>query len=322
VDSHKDGDIITGRPWIMGRAYMVAPDDNRRLSRREAAAIYGVNRIDLSFDNGRTFNKARAIDNRNYLDGTNWRYRLETSELDSGTLPIIIRAIFENGQVAVRRVLLTVDAESPVVNTIGPSENSAHRDTIMVHGSTTDQYTMDTVLVRLRPGDKIGYSVPAFVQGMYFDFSFLGGFTWATGLGFTFFNDNVKVQGNVAQAPPGRYSGWAFGGKVLANIYRVNLSRWLGLDWQFWQTSIVLGAHFSVFMMEEGQTPVVMGQFLGQWEIIKADMNYFFPKWKYFKSLSLYLEPGIWFAPSDVTEDPMAWRTMFTIGIGLRTSLF
>ena len=64
-----------------------------------------------------------------------------------------------------------------------------------------------------------------------------------------------------------------------------------------------------------------MGQLLGQWEIIKADMGFFVPKWKYFKSFSLYAEPGVWFAPSDVVSD-QAWRWLFTIGIGARVSLF
>jgi hypothetical protein len=73
--------------------------------------------------------------------------------------------------------------------------------------------------------------------------------------------------------------------------------------------------------MEEGETPLVMGQLLGQWELIKADMSYLFPKWKYFKTISIYTEPGIWFAPSDVASE-QAWRYRFTIGFGGRLSLF
>jgi len=130
---------------------------------------------------------------------------------------------------------------------------------------------------------------------------------------------------NVAQAPPGaRYSGWAFGGKVLANVYTTRLSRWFNLDWDFWTTSFALGAHFSWFMMEDGETPIWMGQLLGQWEIIKVDMSHFFPKWRYFKSFSMYVEPGFWFAPSDVdwTINPDARPVIFTIGFGARISLF
>jgi hypothetical protein len=183
---------------------------------------------------------------------------------------------------------------------------------------------MDSVEISLRPGDKAFYAVPGFIQGLYFDASVLGGLIYTTGVGLTFFDDNVKVQFNAAQASPGtRYSGWAFGGKILANVYKKNLGEWFGPDWEFYTTSFVVGAHFSYFygMLAEGESPVVMGELLGQWEMIKADMSYIFPKWKYFKSISLYTEPGLWFAPSDVEAD-QAWTTKFTIGFGARISLF
>jgi hypothetical protein len=312
INSHKDGDVITGRPWLTGSAYMFRPP-NEPVS-RQTKALYGVNKVEVSFDNGRTFLPAKGTGD--------WRFRLETSLMEMGILPIIVRATFNNEEFAVRRILLIVDPVPPIVNTIGPVENSAYRTTIRVFGSTLDDYDMESVEVSLRPGNKIGYSVPGFIQGLYFDTCFLGGLNWCAGVGVTFFEDNVKVQFSAAQAPSGRYSGWAFGGKVLANIYNKNLGDWFGLDWVFWKTSFVLGAQFLYFLMETGETPLWMGEFLGQWEIIKADMAYFFPKWKYFKSLSFYMEPGLWFAPSDVTYDPNAWRFRFTVGLGMRVNLF
>ena len=315
VDSHKDGDVITKRPYISGHAYF-AGTDSVDASAGAARKARAVDKVELSFDNGRTWQKARGTDY--------WRYRLETVELPSGSLPIMVRASFKNGSTAVRRILLTVDTRPPLVHTIGPAENSAHRTSILVYGSAEDDHDMDTVEVSLRPGDKIAYAVPGFIQGLYLEGSFLGGLNWATGLGLTFFDDNVKVQAVAAQAPSGRYSGWAFGGKILANIVNQNYSRWFGYDWEFARTSLVVGAQFLYFMMEGEESPVIMSELLGQWEIIKADMSYLFPKWKYFKSLSIYVEPGLWFAPSDVSADidKNAWRTKFTIGFGGRISLF
>jgi hypothetical protein len=312
IRSHKDGDVITGRPWLSGEAYMFRPSDGK--VDRRTQALYGVSRVELSFDNGRSFILANGTGE--------WKYRLETSELEMGILPIIVRATFNDDEFAVRRLLLIVDTELPLVTTIGPDENSAHRTAINVFGSTRDGYEMESVEVSLRPGNKIGYSVPGFIQGLYLDTSFLGSVNWTTGLGLTFFDDNVKVQVNVSNVPPGRYSGWAFGGKILANIYNKNIGDWFGLDWMFWRSSIVIGAHFSYFLMEEGENPLWMSEFLGQWEVIKADMSYFFPKWKYFKSLSFYTELGVWFAPSDVTYDPNAWRVRPTIAFGGRVNLF
>jgi hypothetical protein len=350
IDSHVDGDVIARRPWISGRAFFVLPAPpvleqvavvtgaegeaaeaepppapkpsrwNRRSRLDEDEYIPMARMVELSFDNGRSFSMARGAEE--------WRFRLETGELARGSLPVVIKATFDDGSIAVRRILLTVDTRNPQVHTIGPPENSSHRTAVMVYGSASDDFDMDRVEVSLRPGDKAGYEVPGFIQGLYFDSSFLGGLNYSVGMGLTFFDDNVKVQFNAAQAPEGsRYSGWAFGGKILANMYTKNLSEWFGPDWEFYTTSLVLGAHFSYFwgMEAEGEDPLWMGQFLGQWEIIKADMGFFFPKWKYFKSISLYAEPGIWFAPSDVDEalgGKAAWRTKFTIAFGGRISLF
>jgi hypothetical protein len=285
------------------------------MRRRDQKALVNVKRVELSFDNGRSFRKANGTGN--------WRYRLETSQLEKGTLPIIVKASFENGSVVVQRILLTVDTTPPIVNTIGPLENESFRETVLVYGSVREDFDMDSVEVSLRPGDKAGYAVPGFIEGFYLESSVFGGVQFSTGFGLSFFSDNVKVQATAARgANNSRYSNWAFGGKVLANVYTFNMSGLLGLDYQYWRTSFALGAQFLYFLMEEDETPLWMGQFLGQWEIIKADMGFFFPNWKYFKSFSLYVEPGIWFAPSDVGRNPQAWRTRFTIGIGGRISLF
>ena len=342
IDSHQDGDVITKRPYISGRAFYLLPEDesavqaadeelsddeteavevdtraSRRAAREAKKLVPKTRSVELSFDNGRSFVTADGRDK--------WKFRLETGELERGSLPIVIKATFDNGDIAVRRIILTVDTRPPVVNTIGPPENSSHRTSVQVYGSSEDDFDMDTVEVSLRPGDKNFYAVPGFIQGLYFDASALGGLMYSVGMGLTFFDDNVKIQFNAAQAEPGtRYSGWAFGGKILANVFTKNLGDWFGPDWEFYTTSLTVGAHFSYFygMLAEGETPVVMGEFLGQWEMIKADMGFFFPKWKYFKSISLYTEPGIWFAPSDVDGQDAAWRTKFTIGFGGRISLF
>jgi hypothetical protein len=337
IDSHSDGDVITRRPYISGRAFYVPPPDpeaeeniegegeeteapvskTSKKDQKTAAKLYPqARKVEISFDNGRSFNSA---------DGAaQWKYRLETGEMERGSMPLVIKATFNDDSVAVRRILLVVDTRPPLVNTIGPPENSSHRTSVMVYGSSSDDFDMDTIEISLRPGDKNLYAVPGFIQGLYFDANFLGGLKYSIGMGLTFFEDNVKLQFNASQAAPGtRYAGWAFGGKVLANVFTKNLGEWFGPDWEFWTTSITIGAHFSYFLMEpdQGEKPLWMGQLLGQWEIIKANMGFFFPKWKYFKSFSLYVEPGIWFAPSDVVSE-QAWRTKFTIAFGGRISLF
>jgi hypothetical protein len=324
IDSHRDGDVITRRPYLSGRAYYIPPpegegeqeDEGARPRRnRKADAPPVAAKVELSFDNGRSFVAADGKEK--------WKFRLETGQLERGPLPVVIKAIFTDDSVAVRRLMLVVDTRPPVVNTIGPAENSSHRTSVLVYGSAGDDFDMDSVEVSLRPGDKAFYAVPGFIQGLYFDASGLGGNNYMVGVGLTFFDDNVKVQFNATQAPSGfRISGWGFGGKILANVYKKNLGDWFGPDWEFYTTSLVVGANFSYYLKDEGENPEWVSQLIGQWEVIKADMGFFFPKWKYFKSFSAYIEPRVTLFPSDVTEDEKAKPLVFSIGVGGRISLF
>jgi hypothetical protein len=68
--------------------------------------------------------------------------------------------------------------------------------------------------------------------------------------------------------------------------------------------------------MEEGETPLVMGDFLAQFEFLKIDFSHFAPRWKYFKTLSLYVEPVFWFASSDIQAG-----AIFRMSLGTRISL-
>jgi hypothetical protein len=66
-----------------------------------------------------------------------------------------------------------------------------------------------------------------------------------------------------------------------------------------------------------GRDPLIMGAVLGQWEFVRADLSYFFPRWRFFKTLSLYLEPIFWFASSDVNAEPI-----FRCTFGARANMF
>jgi hypothetical protein len=160
--------------------------------------------------------------------------------------------------------------------------------------------------------------VPQFIQGLYFEGSVFGATMGDVGLGLSFFENNVKFQFQVGQtAPNRRYSGWVMGIKLLANIFYLPFDYFLGPDWSFFSMALALGANFSYFTMEEGEQPVFMGAVLGQLEFFRVDFSHIFPKWKYFKTFSLYAEPIFWFASSDVQAAAIP-----LIVIGARISLF
>jgi hypothetical protein len=319
VSSHQDGDVITNRPWLSGQAWIsVSPLEEVNMTRQDQQRI-AVKEVLVSFDNGRSFGRATGKES--------WKYRLETGDLPPGPLSILIKAEFNDGRTAVRRLILTVDTNAPRVETFEPVEDSTHRDNILVYGAASDDYELDAVEVSLRPGDKAGYSVPGFIQGLYLDTNILGA-TWIdVGLGLSFFKDNVKLQTQVGLAPDidpltgqtGRFIGTVWGMKLLANIFYLPFDFFLGPDWSFFSMSLALGANFSYFTMNpnSGRDPLIMGAVLGQWEFVRADLSQFFPRWRVFKTLSLYVEPIFWFASSDVNAEPI-----FRCTFGARVNIF
>ena len=319
VESHLDGDVITGRPWLSGRAWVaVSPLEEVNMTRKDRQNI-AVKEVQISFDNGRSFQKAAGR--------ANWKFRLETGDLPLGSLPILIKAEFNDGRTVIRRLVLWVDTNAPTVETLGPVEDSTHRDDLLVYGSASDDFELGDVEVSLRPGDKAGYSVPGFIQGLYLDANAMGATYFDVGIGLSFFKDNVKLQFHAGLSPStdpytgevSRFLGTVMGFKLLANIFYLPFNYFLGPDWSFFSMSFALGANFSYFAMDpaDERTPLVMGAVLVQWEFVKADLRYFFPQWKYARTFSLYMEPIFWFASSDVQAEVIP-----RITLGVRLNIF
>jgi hypothetical protein len=317
VDSHKDGDVITGRPYLSGRAWIALPEpgeDEPPLSRKERAQ-YAVKQVLVSFDNGRSFSRASG--------GEKWKFRLETGDLPLGPLPVLVKAEFADGRNTVRRLLLTVDTNPPQVATLSPPEDSTHRDDILVYGTAGDDFELDSVEVSLRPGDKAGYSVPQFIQGLYLDAHALGATYADAGLGLSFFKDNVRLQVQFGIAPEqfdgetGRIVGYAIGGKIIANVFYLPFDYYFGPDWSFYSMSFSLGANFTYFTMDKDREAMLMGAIIGQWTFANLDMSKIYPNWKIFKNFAFYLEPELWFISSDVDAE-----TVFRATVGLRTNIF
>jgi hypothetical protein len=345
IESHQDGDVITARPWLTGRAWIASPEpaeEEEPLTRKEKAqqkADTKVDKVTVSYDNGRIFHSTRGDEE--------WKVRLETSELPRGPQPVLVRAVFANGEEAVRRIMLNVDTTLPEVETISPPEDSVHRDNIHVFGTAGDNYELADVEISLRPHDKFFYSIPGAIQGMYFDIKGLGATYFDVGLGLSLFDDNVRLQfqfgltpadgsivplGNKGQTivEGGRYVGEVYGIKLLANIYHLPFAYLFGLDWAFYSMNFALGANFSWFTMDEWRTPLYMGAIVGQWDIANINFQYFKPNWKYFRNYALYLEPELWFASSDADKyiNPQTGREeklpkiIFRMTIGIRINWF
>jgi hypothetical protein len=332
VDSHKDGDTITKRPWLSGRTwYSAAPileGENVREARLERSDFL-VKRILVSYDNGKTFRKAKG-------NGNNWRFRLETGLLPLGPQPVVIKAEFANGEEKVHRILLLVDPAPPHVTALAPPEKSRHRDEILIYGTAGDNMNLADVNISLRPRDKFWYEVPPLIRGLYFDGKALGATMFDVGVGLTFFDDNVRFQAQWGRAPTpkeeekvpnlieaGRFTGDVIGIKLMANIFHLPFDFLFGPDWVFYSMNVAIGANFSWFSMVDEQgldrAPVYMGAIVGQIDIANLNFTHFYPKWTRFRNYALYLEPELWFTTTDV-QGPA--QTEFRLTAGLRINVF
>jgi len=328
INSHRDGDVITDRPWLRGQAMFTRPprSDGREYTRAEISQ-FRVTKVEVSYDNGRTFRQAQGKGD--------WKWRLEPLDLPPGTQPVVVRAKFENGEETVRRVLLFVDTDRPKVEVVSPAEKSVHREEIKVYGAAEDNFDLTDVNISLRPYDKFWYSVPEAIRGLYFDVKTLGATYFDVGVGLSFFSNNVRFQGQWGIAPPmgafsiledgGRYVGNVWGIKLVANILDIPFD-WLfkDRDWIFYKMKVGLGANFSWFTMD-WRSSLYMGAALAQIDLMNADWKYAYSTWKYFHIMSLYLQPECWFASTDAITDGLGNlvpKTIWRVGIGMRFNVF
>lgn len=322
IDSHQSGDVLSNRPFISGTAGYIHGLDPENRENRQAIDQTRLSRLSISLDNGKTFTSLPARDE--------WKYRVETGELTNGPLAVILRAEYRNGEAAVIRSLYTIDKEAPEIALLSPLEGARINDSVVFQGTAYDDFGIDDLQINLRPGDKAGYSVPEFIQGMYIDADFMGLTYWKIGLGLTFFDDNVKLQAHFGVGPeqvggePARMSGYFIGGKLLANIASIPFSAIFGPDWTWLSMNIAVGADFSYISLYnpiEFDTGVdvktidgvVLSAIVAQIEFPRINIE----DLAAFNTYSFYTEPEVWFVPSDV--DP---KIVPKITFGVRVGLF
>lgn len=331
MDNFIYGDFAVKRPWMRGRAgYSQDPsevefcktkeatkDDKERLNAKQLA------RVDISFDNGKTFTTI------NEGGKTNWKYRIENEDLPEGYYYMLIRAVMKNGEVAVERTIVQIDNSRPTIKLISPSNGGHYNQVLEASGLTKDDVGLDDVTVTLRKGDKSSYEIPSFIQGLYVDFQFWGETLWELGAGITFFDDNVKLQAQIGtytenqyasmEAKLGkagsemRFGGFVWGGKLIANIASFPFSYFFGRDWEWLYANVGIGAQFSFFSNKDQVLPALLLQ-LEFPRVVRHEA-------KYFSAFSFYVEGALWFISSDVE---LKWNEIFVpqIGFGLRANIF
>ncbi|NLJ09226.1 MAG: hypothetical protein GX438_02640, partial [Treponema sp.] len=334
VNAFSSGDYIPGRPWLKGSAgwYLALADaeaesaadmalvseatqkgkkiDPKAMARSREQGRQ-VSLIEVSLDNGRTFLPAEGT--------TNWKFRLETQDYPEGLLPLLLRATYKNGERSVSKVILNLDKTPPSISILHPAEGGRFNQSLKVYGIAKDDVNLAAVKVVLRQGDKAGYQVPAFIQGLYIESGALGETLYNAGLGLTFFDDNVKLQASYGYTPEynngeqQRFYGNVFSGKLLANVAALPFGYFFGPDWNFLSANLAVGAKFSYFTQTASGQPLILSAVVGQLEFPR----FHFDRLSYFSTLSLYSEIQAWFISAEVSGG-IAYRASF----GLRSSIF
>ena len=307
--------FVRDRPYLTGRSGYELPlpeGDSREISRERSRILaeHAVQRVEVSMDNGETWQRARGT--------AEWRYRIQTTELPDGRLNMIVRAVFANGETVTRRHAVIIDEQPPQVRLLEPHERDRFSNTLRVVGVTTDENGLADVAVALRPGDKARYAVPSFIQGLYVDVHALGATYFDLGAGLTFFDNNVRIQAQAGIAPPGRFSGLVLGTKLLANVASLPASFLLGPDFDWLSAALAVGANFSYFTMsgdsigftEDG---LVLAGMVGQLQLPIVTV----PTLAFFNTYAFYTEAQLWFVSSDVEAG-----TEFRLSFGIRADVF
>ncbi len=335
LDNFLYGNFALNRPYVRGTAgYTISEeeaallkDKSAKKEEKEKIAAKSVEKIEISFNNGKNFEFLSKKDS--------WQYRVENEDLPEGYHFMIVRATMKNGETAIERFIVQVDNTAPSIKLIAPTNGGSYNQELAVSGLSQDDVKLESVVVALRKGDKSSYELPSFVQGLYLDVRLLGSTLFEIGAGLTFFDDNVKVQfewGQFTQAQrdwyainirhttpaPQRYGGNVFGLKLLANISTIPFSYFFGRDWDWLSASVAIGAQFSRFSETNSGRPQMLSAMLFQLEFPRVKL----PDVKMFSTFSMYTEGSLWFIPTDVSGTVDIKNIVPQFSLGFRVNVF
>lgn len=343
LDNFMYGDFGVDRPRLKGAAgYSLTDDEKAALKDKKlptevktALQAKSVKRVYLSLDNGKTYEPVSSAGK-----GA-WKYRIENQDIEEGYHFLLVKAEMNNGETAITRTIVQIDRTLPDVRLISPGAGGHYNQLLRFEGLSSDDVELDDVTLYLRRGDRSAYEVPKFIQGLYFDANVWGATLWSAGVGLTAFDDAVKLQVSFGQFTQKqrdfvsgvlgrdftnmRYGGpVVVSGKVIAQIGYIPFNYFFGHDFDWLSATISIGANFSYF--SESGASRAAGEKWAKSILTAALMQIEFPRMtfadnKYFKTWAVYVEPSLWFIPSDVVSAKI--QTLVpTFAIGFRTSVF
>lgn len=343
LDNFTYGDFAFDRPMLKGDSgYALSPEDIEMLNSKESTkfqkeqikAKSTVARVWVSLDNGRTYLPASKANK------SKWQYRVESYDIEPGYHFLLVKAEMQSGDIAITRALVQVDRTNPTIRLISPGVGGKYNQTLAFHGLASDDIALKNVTLMLRPGDKNAYQMPGFIQGLFLDASVWGATLWNVGAGLTAFDNAVKIEMSFGQFSQDqrdfvsdffqidrtnlRFGGNVVGLRIIAQILDLPFMTFFGRDWEWLSATLSVGANFSFFTdtgaknNETGEpVPQILSALLLQLEFPRMS----FKQMKNFRTWAIYLEPQLWFIPSDIATDE-ARKILFTMSLGLHVNVF
>lgn len=304
------GDNISGRPYITGESGYIYTDDIKDLEEIPLEERIIPTLIEVSLDNGQIFAQAKGT--------VEWSFRIETWQYEDGLTPILVRANYSNGETKTSRLVVNIDRSEPEVAVLEDIEQGHFNESIKLSGIASDANGLTDISVILRDGDKSDYEIPGLFQGMFIDTEVSYGKVYGLGIGLTFFDDNVKLQGTIgetrADSDDARIKGFYYGFKLLANLYSLNLSSLFGPDLEPYSMSLAIGASFTnkTLTVSDVDSTMWFSAVLCQFEFFKMSFEN-----DYLSSVSLFLD-----LESTLISSENDGGFYSRIGIGSRITLF
>ena len=146
VDNFAMGDFAVDRPYLKGTAGYILSEEEALLlkdksttaSIRQEIAAKKVAAVEISLNNGRTFIPLGSK--------TDWKYRLETGDMAEGEHFLLMRARMANNEVAVCRMIVSIDKTVPDVTLITPDEGGTYNQSLTYAGLATDNVAVTASL--------------------------------------------------------------------------------------------------------------------------------------------------------------------------------
>ncbi|PIE98323.1 MAG: neuraminidase [Treponema sp.] len=155
----------------------------------------GIEKIEISVDNGNTYNSA--------IGAENWEYTLNTHIIDDGTHVIFVKAYDKYGQSSIFSSLINIDNTPPLLQFTYPLIGSKLNSNLFISGHAYDNISLEEVTARITSLD--GRAVPASMKNMNISTKLL-----------------VSKDINIKSLPEGRYNLEILGIDKAENVTRIS----------------------------------------------------------------------------------------------------